>query len=315
MATHGRITGLRWACLVPFLAAAAPACGEGPATSAGRGPRRVFIVAGQSNALGVNHVREYAAGKQPFPESLRRQPAVLAWDASRRRGDARGTWVPLGIHDSGAFGPEIGFAHQLAERFPGNTLAIIKYAVGGTGIARSADYTDYISQLTGFDDHGQNWHAGGEGHEPGTLYRRLIQEVRDAFAALEQDGESAELAGVIWMQGEHEAGISPTMAADYDRLLTALMQAIRRDLKAPRLPFLVGEINGHAWAFGDVARRTQAAACHNDGHAVLVPTTDLPRAGSGGAAHFDADGMVELGIRFARAFPGFAVQGPPAGDR
>lgn len=315
MATRGWITGLHWACLVTILSAATPACGEGPAPSAGSGPRRVFIVAGQSNALGINHVREYAAGKRPLPDALRHQPAALAWDASRRRGDARGTWAPLEIHESGAFGPEIGFAHQLAERFPGTRLAIIKYAVGGTGIARSVDYADFIPQLKGFDDHGQNWHPGGDGCETGVLYRRLIQEVRDAFAALEQAGESAELAGVIWMQGEHEAGISPTMAADYDRLLTTLMQAIRRDLEAPRLPFLVGEINGHTWAFGDVARRTQAAACDKDGHAVLVPTTDLPRAGSGGAAHFDADGMVELGIRFARAFPGFARQSPPAGAR
>jgi hypothetical protein len=38
---------------------------------------------------------------------------------------------------------------------------------------------------------------------------------------------------------------------------------------------------------------------------------DLSRAGSGGAAHFDADGMVELGIRFARVVPEAVMTGPP----
>ena len=129
--------------------------------------------------------------------------------------------------------------------------------------------------------------------------------------ALDQRGETWELAGLLWIQGEHEAGISPTMAEHYDTLLTGLMRAVRGDLEAPDLPVLIGEVNSHTWAFGDVVRRKQAEVCRQDGHAVLVTTTDLSRAGSGGAAHFDADGMVELGVRFARAVPAAVMNGPP----
>ena len=163
----------------------------------------------------------------------------------------------------------------------------------------------------GFDDRGRNWHPQAAGREAGTLYHRLIATVRDALRALDQRGETWELAGFVWMQGEHEAGISPTMADDYDTLLTGLMRAIRGDLKAPNLPVLIGEVNSHSWAFGNVVRRKQAEVCRQDGNAVLVMTTDLSRAGSGGAAHFDADGMMELGVRFARVVPEAVMTGPP----
>lgn len=304
----------RWSSLAAVVLAVATmprAWPAEPAAPAGRGPLRVFIVAGQSNALGFNHVREYAAGKRPFPEALRHQPAVLFWDVSRRDGEVGDAWTTLGVDGSGAFGPELGFALGLSERFPAARIAIIKYAAGGTGIARSADYADYIPQLTGFDDRGRNWHPGADGREAGALYRRLIGTVRDALRALDHRGERWQLAGLVWMQGEHEAGISSAMAEDYEALLTGLMRAIRRDLQAPSLPFLIGEVNSHTWAFGDVARREQAEACRRDGNAVLVTTTDLSRGGSGGAAHFDADGMVELGVRFARGVPEAVMTGPP----
>ncbi len=37
-------------------------------------PISVFILAGQSNAQGYNHFREYKKGSEEFPEALRRQP-------------------------------------------------------------------------------------------------------------------------------------------------------------------------------------------------------------------------------------------------
>ncbi len=46
---------------------------------------------------------------------------------------------------------------------------------------------------------------------------------------------------------------------------------------------------------------TQPKACRDDSNAVLVRTVDLTRSGSGGLAHFDADGMLKLGSRFADA--------------
>lgn len=262
-------------------------------------PVRVYIVSGQSNAVGYNHVKDYHGGREPFPEELRVQPRVLYWDGVE---SATNRWTTLRTTDAGSFGPEIGLSHDLQAAMPGATIAIVKFAVGGTGIARSTDYDDYIPSLAHFDDHGRNWHPPSDGRDGGLLYAALLRNVRAALAGLEAQGRRWELCGFVWMQGEHEGGISPRMAKDYEGLLSGFIGAVRGDLHAPGLPFAVGEINSHTWAFGDIARRSQAEACRKDPRAVLVPTMDLPRnAGAGGPAHFDADGTLALGSRFARA--------------
>jgi hypothetical protein len=275
---------------------------------------KVFIVAGQSNAVGYNDQREYRQGKLPFPEAFRNQPGVRFWDAKKK------SWQPLQLGESEgftnqAFGPEIGFSHDLARALPNESIAIIKYAAGGSGIARSRDYDDYIPSLKGYNDNGSNWHPPGDGLAAGGLYRQLLEKAREARSALDRDGVSYELSGFLWMQGEHEAGISPRMAGDYARLLKGLIQSVRTDLKTPDLPFAVGEVNGHTWAYGDVVRKAQTEVCKELRNTALVKTTDLSRQGSGGAAHFDADGMIELGSRFAAAMkPMLEVkpQGKPA---
>jgi len=278
-------------------------CAVGPH---GRPPVRVYIVAGQSNAVGYNHTRDYRGGRFPFPEDLRVQPSTLFWAGQGEEAVlATSRWTTLRVGESGAFGPEIMLSHDLQAAMPRESLAIVKFAVGGSGIARSTDYDDYIPALAHYDDHGGNWHPPTDGRPAGQHYRALLANVRAATAALERDGYRWRLAGFVWMQGEHEAGISPRMARDYASLLGGFMKSVRKDLDAPGLVFAVGGVNGHTWAFGDEGRRSQAEACRADPHAVLVPTLDLPRnRGEGGPAHFDADGMLSLGSRFARALLG-----------
>jgi hypothetical protein len=264
-------------------------------------PVKVFIVAGQSNAAGCNRAKEYKKGRVEFPKAYRHQPDVLFWFANDTGKKGEPTWKPLATTDSGAFGPEIGFAHDLTSEFRTQRIAIIKCASGGTGIARSVDYRDYIPALKGFNDHGKNWHPPTDGKEAGLLYRWLIRQVREALSALDRQQTQWELAGCLWMQGEHEAGISRMMAQDYDKLLDGFIGSVRNDLKAPAMPFFIGQVNSHTWAYGEIVRKKQALVCQKDHNAVLVKTTELSRNGSGGAAHFDADGMLELGSRFAKA--------------
>jgi len=262
-------------------------------------PVKVFIVAGQSNAVGYNRVKEYQKGRVEFPKAYRHQPNVLFWSADGE--GKKTTWKALGIAASGAFGPEIAFAHDLAAELPEQRIAILKCASGGTGIARSVDYSDYIPALKDFNDHGKNWHPPADGKEAGLLYQKLIKSVRDGVSALDRQQIEWDLAGCLWMQGEHEAGISRKMAQDYDKLLAGFISAVRKDLKIPSLPFVIGQVNSHTWAYGETVRKMQAMVCERDPNAILVETIDLSRKGSGGASHFDADGMFTLGSRFAKA--------------
>jgi hypothetical protein len=119
-------------------------------------------------------------------------------------------------------------------------------------------------------------------------------------SALERDGKPCELTGFVWMQGEHEASISRKMAEDYEKLLSEFIRSLRKDLRAPSLPFAIGQVNSHTWAYGDISRKCQVEVCRKDKRTLLVETVDLPRVG-GDAAHFTADGMLTLGSRFADA--------------
>ena len=280
-----------------------------PDEARGKSPVGVFILAGQSNAEGHNHIRQYHDGRESFPAGLQAQPRILFWSGNDSPTTQENLWSPLRVGQTGDFGPEIGFAHDMQQAMPETTIAIVKYAAGGTGIARSRDYTDYIPALAGFNDHGRNWHPPTEGQEAGNLYRALIANVRSAMAALERDGKVGELAGLLWMQGEHEAGISQKMAEDYDKLLSEFVRSVRSDLHAPFLPFAIGEVNSHAWAYGDIARQRQREVCRKDPQVLLVKTVDLPRV-TGDAAHFTADGMLTLGARFAEAMLTLAAKLP-----
>lgn len=265
-----------------------------------RRPWRVFVVSGQSNAQGYNHIRQYHGGREAFPEALRVQPRIRYWPGKDTLQNQENLWTTLRVGEAGSFGPEIGLASELERMLPGEEIAIIKYASGGTGIARSADYQDYIPALAGYNDQGRNWHPPSDGREAGTLYRALLANLRAALAALEREGKPAELSGFIWMQGEHEGGISRKMAGDYAQLLSGFIRSVRKDLQAPSLPFAIGQVNSHTWAFGDIARQGQEEVCREDRQTRLVKTIDLPRV-SGDASHFTADGMLTLGARFAEA--------------
>jgi len=270
---------------------------------------KVFILAGQSNTVGYNHIKEYSGDIETLQKQLRKVNNIIFWPGSNAKSALANKWTKLQIGASdiaekepylnSCFGPEIGLGLTLSKLMPGEEIAIIKYAVGGTGIARSADYNDYIPAMKGFDDKGKNWYPPCDGKNAGRLYTTLMENIKNALAVLNQEKGKYEISGFIWMQGEHEAGISKKMAEDYGTLLTIFRNAVRKDLNKNDLPFAIGEINSHTWAFGYIARKKQKEACDEDINSVLVKTTDLPREGIGGEAHFNPDGMIILGNRFA----------------
>jgi pimeloyl-ACP methyl ester carboxylesterase len=283
-------------------------------------PVKVFILSGQSNAVGYNDIGELRTRPDHFNDLTGEHSPVLFWPGTNALPEFSGKWITLrpGVSEiaaeeaykGGCFGPEIGFALTMSGMVPGERIAIIKYAVGATGIARSKDYHDYIPGFEKFDDKGENWSPPAKGEQAGLLYQELIKNIKTALDSLNRRGVSYVISGFLWMQGEHEAGISKKMAEDYDVLLSQFRKSIRGDLRLKRLPFVVGEINSHSWAFGDLARESQAKACREDKHTILIKTIDLPRGSVGGLAHFDADGMMELGKRFSRGLFGVNMSHP-----
>lgn len=237
----------------------------------------VYIIAGQSNADGRAAVAD-------LPADLRQaQPDVPFF----YNGGAGG---PLDPADRTQFGPEVSFADALIDA--GREIAIIKTSKGGTRLDKA-------------------WNPDPQpGDAPGTgeWYTNLTQNVAAGLAALEADGHTPRLAGLLWTQGEAEPLQDPdgrfNLVADYADRLDAFAAALRDDLDAPGLPIVVSQLSEDQTAIQalgiDQMQAQQAAFVSNDDHARLVVTDGLVSVSSDNL-HFDADGQVALGRLFAQA--------------
>lgn len=282
---------------------------------------KVFILSGQSNAVGYNHINAMSKTNRDnlMADIASISDDVFFWAGTNALHGYGGTWrapnigvsdISSGGYAKGCFGPEIGMSLALAEAFEGERIAIIKFAKGGRGIARSQDYTDYIPALAGYNDHGRNFYPSSEGKDAGILYKELIRNVKLALVKLEGQGVTYEICGFFWMQGEHESGISRKMAEDYDDLLTLFRSSVRRDLDVEDMPFIVGEINNHTWAFREIGLASQAkAVSQDDANSILVKTSDLERGGVGGASHFTSQATLDLGNRFIDGYTTLTTKG------
>ena len=275
----------------------------------------ILIVAGQSNAVGFD----------ADPSKL----AVDSIDASirfrYRVGDPppdhhdssspADRWITLGPQlrgepglkteprqygnfalEAGGFGPEISCARQLArhngEAGRDTQLAVVKAAFSGTSVA---------------DD----WDPSGTG-ERGVCYRALVDEVRTARKLAEAEGLTVSLRGLIWVQGESDA--NATDASNYQERLGAMFESLRRDLETPTLPVLVAvNVYFHEGTnkFMPEIIAAQKKLGHSLPHCRYVETQGASIANR---VHFDADGTIEIGKRFASALlsmetPG-AMNGP-----
>lgn len=166
------------------------------------------------------------------------------------------------------FGPELGLGRVVGERLPGQVL-LIKTAWGGKSL-----YEDF--------------RPPSSGGAVGRYYLKMLAEIRDALAHLKRDfpdydGAGYELAGLVWYQGWND-GVDPRRAVpEYEANLANLIRDLRLELKAPRLPVVIGELTGlwvqapPEWA---ALRRAQAAvATHAEfaGTVRFVATHDFVR--------------------------------------
>lgn len=228
-------------------------------------PTKLYIVAGQSNAVG-----QYAYNSQ-LPSSLQTpQDSVSIYCGSSWQALAPG----LGASTS-QFGPEVTFGRDIAAANPDENIGLIKYAVGATSLW-------------------EDWKAGATAATSGPQYLGLLQAVENALASL-GTGETPEIAGIVWMQGESDA--IEGHGAQYGANLTNFIKQLRADLELPDLEFAIGQIH-HNWP-GDPldVMQAQAEVCAADPLTRLVYTDDL----STYSRHYDTAGQMELGSRFAAA--------------
>jgi hypothetical protein len=251
-------------------------------------PIRVYVFAGQSNMVGKDASASELTGFAP--SALAPSRRILFWGPYA---DHPTTWAPLQApteiaqarHHEG-FGPEIGASQLLARHHPSSTIAIVKAAWSGTSLYRDWDPA-----------------------RPGYLYDRMLARVRAGIARLRLTSDSpVELSGFFWMQGEADS-MHARWASAYADNLAGLIRALRRDLHAPALPFVLGRITdlrrdspAH-FPFSGIVRRAQGGVARTVPSTYMVKTDDLERSRVV-SIHFSSRGTYELGRRFVQpSFP------------
>ncbi|MGK3994312.1 sialate O-acetylesterase [Sorangium sp. So ce1024] len=281
-------------------------------------PVKVFVLAGQSNMVG------FGVGDE-LPAALQSQRDIWYdhFNPDARQGGmyaaaTSADWGPLEPKgEARRYGPEITFGHAIAAAYPEHRIAIVKVAQGGTnlvdhwgrGLAPDSESL-YKSQLY----HallGKLDSATYEG-DRALQYPDEPTRLDSALARLEAEGHDVEIAALLWMQGENEAGWSA--AFNYGNTLRAFIAAVRADVGVPDLPVVIGRIsdnlypaNGGPIAAGkeaniDAVRAAQVTVADEDPRVAWVDTDDFAPRAPDDAYHFDSAGYQVLGQRFADAY-------------
>ena len=274
-------------------------------------PLKVFILAGQSNMEGHAKVETFDyLGDDPATAPLLKQmrdesgaPRVCdhvwisyltGWETN---GEGFGKLTAgYGARQNpaepgGKIGPEFTFGLAM-DRALDEPVLIIKTAWGGKSL-----YYDFRPPSAGTyrrtaDDIEKNRNPEAQS---GHYYRLMIEHVRHVLKDVRRicpaydERQGYELVGFVWLQGWNDMvdrdvyPIPPKDSktpryAEYSRLLSDLIRDVRKDLAAPKLPFVIGVMgvdgkkpNEHIAAFR-LAMAAPAALPEFQGNVTAVAT-------------------------------------------
>ena len=225
----------------------------------------LFLLIGQSNMAGRGTVT---------PDDTNAPARVLMLSQA-------GSWVPARdpMHfDKPIAGVGLGrsFGMHLAHENPGITIGLIPAAVGGSPI--------------------DSWRPG-QFYAPTQSY-----PWDDAMARARLAMKDGTLKGILWHQGESDA--TPELAPAYAAKLADLVHRLRRDLRSPEVPFIVGQLGRFKDApWTDSTRTVDRAQQDLKRHVrrvAFVPANGLEH--NGDKLHFNAAAYREFGHRYATVY-------------
>ncbi len=242
------------------------ALGQEVILPADRADFHLFLLIGQSNMAGRGTVE---------PEDQVPHERVLKLNQADR-------WVPatdpLHFDKPSVVGVGLGrtFALDYAQRHRAVTVGLIPCAAGGSPIAA--------------------WEPGG--YHDQTKSHPYDDALRRAKLAL----QSGTLRGILWHQGESDS--TSARSPVYQQKLHALIARLRRELDAPDVPFIVGQLGQfpeRPWnePRKEIDRALQALPTQV-ARTAFVPSDGLEHKGD--QVHFNAASYRELGHRYFQAY-------------
>ncbi len=225
---------------------------------AAEGPVKVFILAGQSNMEGKAKISlmEYQVGQPQTRElfaHLRDKDEWIVRDDVWIKFLGRKGNLTVGYGSPDRVGPELDFGVTVGNHFDEQVL-IIKTAWGGKSLYRdfrppsSGEPASEILDAMLQNARKKNPEASmADVREPfGAYYRAMLQEVADTLENIEDHfpayaGQGYELAGFVWFQGWNDM-VNADYTAAYAQNMVNFIRDVRKDLNAPKLPFVIGQL-------------------------------------------------------------------------
>jgi len=269
---------------------------------------RLFFLGGQSNMEGHGQNTELPDSLSGIIENVwifhgfpigdgNQKGGLGKWDNLKPGNGAGFTSDGISNNLSHKFGPELSFGKKLQQLYPGEKIALIKYARGGSSIDSLAA-REYGS-----------WDIDFRGTNGINQFDHFLTTLKGALSSRDIDGNGIEdvlvPSGIIWMQGESDALDEQIALRHYDNL-KRLMDLIRASFRADDLAVVIGKIsdsgmdnNGKTWRYGELVQYAQEEYVRNGKNAAIVRDTQYYQYSD--PWHYDSKGYIDLGIKFAEA--------------
>ena len=143
---------------------------------------------------------------------------------------------PLSPTSNGkTIGPELGFGHVMGT-YHDEQVLLIKTAMGNRALG-----FDFRPPSSGRNDPDNKWES--------LEYKLMVEGVRKTLDQIAKivpgyKGHGYEIAGFVWWQGHKDAGATQ---AEYEKHLVNLINDVRKEFKAPRMPAVIATVGfgGH----------------------------------------------------------------------
>ncbi len=290
----------------------------GDGVTAGENIINVYLIAGQSNAVGygMDTNNKIANSDSRFKNGF--ENVLYYGDQERWSGGAlneefQPVTLNMGVA-SNRSGAEIGIASAIADN--GEMNAIIKCAQGATHLYPDTLYNVSLEYGTWTPPSYIAKHNVDMSANPliGYMYTRFVDTVTSGLELLIADGYTPVIKGVWWMQGEAEM-FTTEMSSAYKELYETLISDVRNMLSevsgydCSNTPFICGlpkwnTKNSPAPAYQTAVRNammTVAQQMENVGYVDCMPLTQHDDW------HFDAAGQKYLGEQFVVRLRGFDI--------
>ena len=267
-------------------------------------PVDVIVISGQSNAVGCTHSNciSRSIGHSKYQEYLKGyQDIKIAYDcwtkddgprfySQNSSKDDDFVKVMLGQGNSLAtFGPEIGIAERMHERYA-NKLFLIKYACGASNLK---------------DDWAQR-------NSP--MYNRFVNYVKKQMENLKEKGYIPTIKAFCWMQGEGDSWDG--YYQDYYQNTKTFVTNLREDFKElcgnKDFPFIdAGISNSKDWQYYRKVNEAKQQFAEESENNIYIDTigaglhTNEEPFDSPDTCHYDSESQVQLGNLFAEQFEQF----------